>query len=230
MKKIIIAAIFITNAVFAQKVTVLSGEDKLDETNRKGLYAIIELDEDFVKSAWTKKLKEFGSMKSRAGLYTVDQASIGAISPTFIKIISKTEVTTKGIKVFYALDLGDAYVTLDGDKSKYNEAEKILHDFGVAVYLADINEQIKEAEKVLMSSVRDQERMIAKGENIRGNILDNRQEKMKLEKRLVDNANQYKQLKTDSTQNVQNQAATAETVEKMKKAVEAVRSKISKVE
>ena len=128
------------------------------------------------------------------------------------------------------MDLGDAYVTSEGDKSKYKEAEKILHDFGVAVYLADINEQIKEAEKVLMSSVRDQERMIAKGESIRGNVIDNRQDKVKWEKKLEDNANQYKQLKIDSTQNVQNQAATAETVEKMKRAVEAVRSKISKVE
>jgi hypothetical protein len=216
--------------LFAQKVSVLEGEEKIDEMKKKGLYTILELDEDLVKSMWSKKLKEYGSLKSKSNTYIVEQASIGAISAGFIKILSKTEVTTKGVKVFYSLDMGDSYITADGDNGKYKEAEKILHDFGVSVYLADINNQIKDAEKVLMMSVRDQEKMISKGESIRSNILDNRQEKTKLEKRLEDNSNQYKQLKVDSTQNVQNQAAAAETVEKMKRAVEVVRNKINKVE
>jgi hypothetical protein len=230
MKKIIVAIFMISYSVMAQKVTVMEGEESINDVKRKGLYTIIELEEDFVKSAWTKRIKEFGSMKTKSGTYIVEQASIGAISPAMIKIASKVDVTTKGIKVFYSLDLGDAYISDDGDKGKFNEAVKILHDFAVTAYLDDINEQVKEAEKILKLSVRDQEKMISKGESIRTSILDNRQEKIKFEKKLEENAFQYKQFKIDSTQNVQNQAAAVETVEKMKRAVEAVRGKISKVE
>ena len=232
MKKIwlIFICFLIGGACFSQKVTISESEEQVDGMKKKGLFTILELDEDVVRSAWNKKLKEYGGVRNKSGIYMMDQATMASISSTFVKVISKVEPTMKGTKVWYALDLGDAYVSSNGDHGKFREAERILKDFGVSVYLMDINEQIRQAEKVLMSSVRDQERMISKGDNIRSNIVGNRQEKVKLEKRLADNVVEYKQLQSDSTINIQNQAATTETVEKMKKAVEAVRSKISKVE
>ncbi|MDX2188485.1 MAG: hypothetical protein SFY32_01365 [Bacteroidota bacterium] len=215
---------------FGQKVTVAESDEIIEDVKRKGLYTVLELDLDDVKQGWTKKMKEWGSFKNKSGTYIVEQGTIASISSTFVKIISKVEATSKGSKVWFAIDLGDAYVTSSGDASKYKEAEKLLHDFGVAMYIADINDQIKEAEKVLASSVKDQEKLINKGEKLRSDILSNRQEKVKLEKKLTDNAIEYKQLQSDSVTNLQNQAAASEVVEKTKKAVEAVRAKVSKVE
>lgn len=214
----------------AQKVEVKELSMTIDNTARVGMSTVLELDLEFVEGLWKKHLKKYGSVKSRNGILYVEQATMPTITLSNVKVISKLEATDKGTTVWYSLDLGNAYVNASGDKTQYQEATKLLHDFGVSAYLADINEQIKEAERILSLSVKDQEKTISKGESLQNSIQKNRQEKTKLEQRLVDNAVEYKQLIADSVQNYQNQKFAAENVEKMKRAVEAVRAKVTKVE
>jgi hypothetical protein len=215
---------------FGQKVSVIESEEVTDEIKRKGISTVLEIDVEVVKEAWTKKLKEFGNTKAKSWGYLVEQANIATISASLIKIYSKIEPTSKGTKIWWALDLGDVYLSSSADKSKFDEAVKLLHDFGVNLYIQDINIQIKEVEKVLSFAVKDQEKMMVKAESIRSSIARNRQEKMKLDQRLAENLLEYKLQVTDSIQNVKNQIASTENVDKMKKAVEAVKAKISKVE
>lgn len=230
MKKIILIALMASNIAFAQKVTVAEGEEKAEDLPRKGLYTLLELDEDVVKREWNRKLKEFGSVRTKSGVYILEQAKILSISETPIKVLSKVDHSMKGTKVWIAVDLGTSFITKDGEPAKYKELEKIVHDFGVNMYIADINEQIKEAEKVLENNVKEQEKQISKGENIKNNIAKNRNYKLSLEKKIVETDSLYRNLKFDSIQNVQNQKASAESVEKMKRAVDLTRAKINKVE
>lgn len=215
---------------YSQKVIVTEQEEKVDEMKRKGLAIMLELDEEVVRKEWLKKLREYGSVKTKSGAILVEQANMPNVSMTPIKIISTVQNNTKGTKVWYAIDLGDAYVTADGDKTKYNEASKVLHDFGVNMYIQDINEQIKEAEKVLAGAVKEQERLITKGESIKSSIGKNRLEKIKLQQKIAETDSTYKTMKVDSLQNVQNQKAATENVDKMKRAVDMVKNKITKVE
>jgi len=214
----------------AQKVVVTETEEKADEMKRKGLLIMLELDEEVVRREWQKKMRELGSIKTRSGAILVDQANMTSISISPVKLISTVQNNVKGTKVWYAIDLGDAYVTSTGDQVKFNEASKFLHDFGVALYIQDINEQIKEAEKVLANVVKEQERMILRGENLKNSINKNKTEKLRLQLKLAENDSTYRIIKIDSLQNVQNQKGSAENVEKMKRAVDIVKNKITKVE
>ncbi len=225
-----IALLTIAFQINAQKVVVIETEEKADEMKRKGLSIMLELDEEVVRKEWQKKMRELGGMKTRSGAILVDQANMPAISISPVKLISTVNINVKGTKVWYAIDLGDAYVTSAGDQAKYNEASKFLHDFGVALYIQDINEQIKEAEKVLSNAVKEQERMMVKGENIKNSITKNRAEKLKWQQKFAENDSIYKIIKIDSLQNLQNQKATSENVDKMKRAVDIVKNKITKVE
>ncbi len=231
MKKIIFACfIFLSLGSIAQKVVVSETEERVDEMKRKGLSILLELDEADVKREWQKKLREFGSYKTKGATMLVEQANIPSVSLTPVKVISTVKNGETGTKVWLAIDLGDSYVTADGDKTKFNEASKILHDFGVNLYIQDINEQIREAEKVLGNSVKEQERLMLRGENIKRTVVKNRLEKVRLEQKLHDNDSTYKLIRADSLQNVNNQKASTENVEKMKRAVDLVKSKITKVE
>lgn len=214
----------------AQKVIVTETEEKIEEMKRKGLSAIIELDEEGLRKNWIKKLKEYGTLKTKGSAIIVEQANLPALSQTPVKIISTVQTTPKGTKIWWAIDLGDAYVTADGDKNKYDAASKILKDFGIAQYIDDINQQIKEAERVLSQSVREQEKLIQKGDNINSSIEKNRNEKIKLIQKIAETDSSYKKLKGDSLQNVLNLKAAAENVDKMKRAVEIVKDKIKQLE
>ena len=226
---LILLCLVISNS-FAQKVVVSETEETCEDLKRKGISTILEIDVDVVKEAWLKKMKEFGSTKSRSWGYLVEQANVATISHTLVKLYTKVEPTLKGTKIWWSIDLGDAFVGSDNDKAKFNEAVRILHDFGVNQYIQDINIQIKEAEKILSFAVKDQEKMMVKAESIRSSIARNRQEKMKLEQKLAENQLEYRLQVADSAQNIKNQTASTENVEKMKKAVEAVKAKISRVE
>ncbi|MDX2196848.1 MAG: hypothetical protein NW207_10550 [Cytophagales bacterium] len=226
---IIILFIF-AGSLHGQKVVVTDSEERIDNMLRKGMAIFMDLDIDFVQNAWQKRLKEIGKYSKKNNNYFIDEANMPGISATPLKVVSKIEQSAKGVKVWYCIDKGTEYVSSDGDKKHYDEAVKILHDFGVQTYLADINNQLKDAEKVLLSSVKEQEKIIFKGQKIKENMVDNRQDSVKLVQKMNENSMAYKQLRSDSVANYQNQMAASENVEKMKKAVELVRAKIKTVE
>ncbi|TAF72756.1 MAG: hypothetical protein EAZ53_14970 [Bacteroidetes bacterium] len=230
MKKVIFITIISIGFSFGQKVLVNETEEKIDEIRRIGVSTNLELDEDNIKDAWEKKLKEWGSYKYKNKIYTIEKAFLPTVSTVPMRLISKVETTRQGVKVWFTLDDGSQYLSSQATPKPFAEAKKILHDFGFEQYIADINEQIKDAEKVLSNSVREQEKMIDKGQDIRNSIVENRNEKIKFEKKIKEGEQMYLQLKSDSLANIANQAITTENVEKMKRSVEVVRSKISKVE
>lgn len=230
MRLIILISLFSTTIGFSQKVIVSETPEMINEKNVMGLSTLLELDEDLVRDAWEKKLKEWGGYKTKSKIYTCEKAFVPLIANTQFKIISKVLTTKKGVKVWFAFE--DSLVILNAttNPKEYASSSKLLHDFGLEQYILDINNQLKDAEKVLSSTVKEQEKMISKGESIRSSIIDNRSDKAKYEQKLRDNEKEYKILKSDSTSNIVNQKAANENVEKMKRSVEVVRSKISKVE
>lgn len=206
-----------------EKSMVLAG------VSRTGMSTVLELDYDDVEKAWLKKLKDYGKYTSEKGVYTVESCVIPSISSTAVRIISTVVKTSKGAEVFWAIDMGTSYVSRTTPK-EFTEASKILHDFGVQCYIDDINEQIKEAESVLSTSVKNQEKLANNGENLQKNVDSNRKKKKEYEQNIIDLDKEYDQLLKDIEQNKMDQTAAAQEVERLKKALESVKSKLTLVE
>jgi len=230
-KKSIIFSAFLLffQLTYAQKVVVQESETTIETVAKKGLQTLLLLEEEDVAKAWQKKLKEFGKVDANEHLYKMETALIPSISDKPVRILSQLTQTDKGTMIFFAIDLGTNMLTSE-NKDQYAQAEKILHDFGVMLYREDINEKIKEAEKVLTKTVEVQEKKLKEAEDLKRKIEKNKLQKIQLEQKLVDNANELVQLNQRTEQNKLDQEAAAKDVEKVKRQMEAVKTKLTQVE
>jgi len=223
-------AIFISALSYAQKIKVSETTEEVEKITRTGLSVLIELDEKTVEKAWQRHLKNYGKVDNTKGVYTLPVANVSAISSSPCRIVSIVKSSGKGSTVWYAIDMGDAHVTSSGSSSAYKAAERILHDFAAQCYRDDINEQIKDAEKALNTSVKTHDKEVREGQNLVEDVEKNKQNKINLEQKLKDNAAELDQLQKDIAKNKTDQASAAQDVEKMKKAVEVVREKLNHIE
>lgn len=227
---LIFSILLISINAYSQKVNVTEKDETIETTLRHGLSIQLVLEAEDVQKAWIKKLKEFGKVESVGDIYKVESALITSISPTPVRLISQLTKTDKGVYVFYAIDLGTNYLSFANDSLKYRIAEKILHDFGVMLYHEDINEDIKNAEKVLQKTVSAQERIVNEGIDTRKKIDKNKLQKQQLEQKLKENAQELINLEEQIEKNKLNQEKAAKDVEKVRKALETTRERLSKVE
>lgn len=232
MKKLLVLLIglAIATGAYAQKIKVEGVEESVNGVPRKGLGVEIQLEKKLIEKMWEKKLKDFGKVESSKGTYMVNGGNMSGVSSTPVNIISQIKESKSGYMVWYAIDLGDSYVTADNKKGSYRDAERILKEFAAACYTEDINNQINDAQKALDKTVRDQEKKVKEGENLVKEVGDNGKEKQKLEEKLKENAEELKKLQAEIEQNKKDQAAAAQEVEKMKLAVEAVKAKLDKID
>jgi hypothetical protein len=231
MRQLLAFALLFSIYTFAsgQKIKVLESTENIEKIPRTGLSTIIELDDDEVEDEWKKQLKNYGKVENSKGVYTVAIANVPSISSTPCRITSIVKSSGKGTQVWYSIDLGNSHVSSSGNSSAYKAAEKILNDFAVLCYRDDINAQIKDAEKALANSVKDQEKEVKEGQQLVSDVEKNKQEKIALEQKIKDNAAQAIQLQKDIVQNKTDQATAATEVEKMKKAVEVVKTKLTTI-
>ena len=217
-------------SVQAQKIKVSESTEEVQQITRTGMSTVIELDAKDVQKAWQKQLKNYGKLDVSNGVITVPVANVSAISSSPCRIVSTVKSNSKGATVWWAIDMGDAHVTASGNNSAYRSAERILHDFAAECYRDDINEQVKDAEKALNASVKNQDKQVREGENLVKDVAKNKQDKANLEQKLKDNAAELEQLQKDIAKNKTDQATAVQETEKMKKAVEVVRAKLNGIE
>jgi hypothetical protein len=213
----------------AQKISINESSEIIDKITRSGLGTVIELDQKNVTKAWEKHLKNYGKVESSKGVFTIQVAKIPSVSSQPCKIYSEVKNTKKGALVWWAIDLGDHFVTSSNDRSAFKSAEKILQEFAYSAYVEDINEQIKDAEKALSGAVKSHEKEIKNGERLVSDVDKNKKEKEKLQAALEQNAKDLDQLHKDIESNKKDQKAANEEVEKMKKAVEVVKQKVNNI-
>lgn len=223
------ALLLVANFVLAQKPTVSEGQEILNDITRTGMFTVVNLDNKTLDKAWEKKLKEYGKVSSSKGIYTITGAEIPGVTSKPAQVYSVVKKEKNGTKIWWAIDLGTSFVTSSTNSGAYSGASKILSDFAIASYKEDINIQIAEAEKELGKTVKEYEKEVTNGQNLAKSVERNKQEKAALEQKLIDNANELKQLEKDIQTNKTDQEKAASEVEKMKKAVEVVKSKLDQV-
>jgi hypothetical protein len=222
MKKLIsiltLAALSLATAVAQKNIDVVSKDYEVEKIKRTGLSVTIELSEKVVSDLWKKQIKEYGKVESKKNVYWIEVANIPAISGSPVKLYSATEGSGKGTMVWLAIDMGDKHVVEGGEG--YAAAKKFLRDFAISCYKADLEDQIKEAEKAFSSAEKTSEKVIKEGEKLVSNLENNASEKIKLEEAIKKNASDKVQLEKDQEQNKKDQSSAKADVEKMKKALE----------
>lgn len=191
---LLLLTFFLTISFSAQSqksVEVVSGHAQVLQVDRQGMQVTIGLDEKFVTKNWLQKLKEYGKVESEKGGYVIHGAAIPGI--TQASTIYSTVFSGKtGTVVFWAIDMGDGYVT--ENHTHYVHAKNKLKEFALSAYIADINVQIAAAEATLNSSVKNQEKLSKQGESLKNDAQKNVKEKADLEKKLIDNEKELKVL------------------------------------
>lgn len=185
---------FLVTAQTKKDIAVMPGHSEIQQVDRKGMQVLIELDGKFVSKNWAQKLKEFGKVETDKGNFIIHGASIPEIS-TACTVYSNVISTSKGVFVFWAIDLGSEYI-VEGH-AKYADAKKKLRDYAAGIYIADVNVQIAAAESALNSSVKNQEKLVKLSETLKSNTQKNAKEKTDLEKKLDDNAKELKTLQSE---------------------------------
>ena len=213
-------------SVFSQgKVDVYESDKKVDKILRTGIALEVALDRKFVKELWRKKLKEYGKV---AGDMSVEIATIPAVSSNNVHLISEVESVGKGCKVWVAIDLGDTW--LSKGSAAYKGMEKILNDFGNSCYRADIYEQIKEAEKNLEKKVKEDEKIIKKGDQLVNELDKNAKNKIKLEEEIKKNGEDKITLEEDIEKNKKEQEQSKKTVKEFRKQLDEVKLKLEQIQ
>lgn len=228
MKKlfIIISLFFSIYFGFAQKVDVISLDQKIERIPRAGIATYIELDKRGVESLWKKNLKQYGKVEKEKGVYYVNFAKINEISNT-VRILSKVESTSQGTMIWFSIDNGERYIKKG--ETNYKIAEKILYDFGIMAYRDDVMDQVKDAEKAHAKAIRNQEKTVKKGENLSNSLRKNGEEKVRLENALVKNAENKKELEQNIEQNKADQKKAYKDVEQMQNSLDAVKEKLNHI-
>lgn len=231
MKKFLTTLIIccsLSAVALAQKVSVKEAIQSVTDVACPGMVTLIELEPKVVEKAWSKKIKEFGKAESSRGVYLVKVALIPEISPNAVKVYSKLNSDSKGTTVFMAIDLGDEFLT--PGKAEYETARRILHDFAVMLYREDMNEQIKEAERAVLTTVKSHERKTQDGKNLEHKLAKNKEEKKKLEQALIDNAKEHERLLKEIEQNKLQLEATFEEIGKVRKLAEIKKNKLAEIQ
>ncbi len=216
MKKILAVLSFALATIsFSQNydVNVTDHTGMVGKMHHAAVAVTIELDKDEVKSAWKKRMKDFGKVEYSNGTFKIEQASIKQVSPTALRVLSKVETTNKGTRICVSLNTGDGYAN-SGDKG-FNGVKNILEDFAKELYQEDIQRQIDDAEKALVDAQKNQEKVIATGDQLEKDIQKNEEEHVELEQGIE--------------QNKVDQEAAVKNLADMEKALEIVKGKLDQV-
>lgn len=211
----------------AQTVTVTESDQKVEKIVRTGHAISLELDEKFVEKLWKKECKEFGKSSKSGKIMVFEAGIIPSLSTMPIKILTKVEGGKNGTIVWMAVDMGSEWIT--ASHPKYASLQKILHDFGVKAYTADINKDIEAAEAALNKASKDFDKSTKEGEKLAKSHAQNAEKKIQLEKQLTDNASEKVQLEKDIEQNTKDKEAGEKAVQKMTKALEDQKARLSNV-
>lgn len=220
---------------FAQQFHVSESEIEIKGVPRKGQQILIQLDSREIEKAWDNHLREkagkiivpisFPKSPGAKGITVLEKVHIDTISKNPIRILSKVEASPEGTRVWWTLDLGNAYVSKDGTPEQFAAAEHFLQDFARKAYREDLKRQVEEAEKVLQQAQQEHSRVMRQADALKRDLERNAQRKQELEEELTRNAKELTRLTTEVENNLRQQEAARQEIENMKKAVEQVKAR-----
>jgi chromosome segregation ATPase len=178
MKKILILPAFIISlSAFSQSISVKEGNEKFSTGSQNAVVTTIyENNANDVINEWKKILKDFKNEKVKEDNNEVfgDNIIVKDWGNNPVDFYTKFEEnkSAKTVKMMVAVDLGGAYLSSSGDKSKYNFVEKMVKDFAVKQTKAPLEEAVKDAEKLLAKKEDQQKDLEKDNKNLHDDIID----------------------------------------------------------
>ncbi|WP_254562652.1 hypothetical protein [Dyadobacter diqingensis] len=155
------AVILSLTAVSLRAQSVSPGKQTIDKQEYFGLNLNQNISEKYLSKYWESYLDKFGKVKSKRGVYTIEKASVPAVSSAPVQITSQINSGKDLSQVFLALYVNGQYVTNASDDS-YKSAETILKDF--ADY-ASVREEARVADEIFVSSEKSYQKQTKENDN-----------------------------------------------------------------
>ncbi len=221
--------------MFAQTVEVISTTETVKGQKVDALKTTLLIsDIRKVEKQWNTFLKNFGKIQLSDGVLFVEQAIIEGISASVtsssdVTCYSRITLKEEGTEIWWAIQMGDQFLGPSNKETKFQRAEKLLHQFGVDVYVNEINEDIGEADRVIENAAKEYDRLLRLSTNLDKRLEKNRYDKIRLEEKLVENINDSTQIVLQMQQNTIDQENALLEIEKLKQARESIRAKLKEV-
>ncbi len=227
---LIALSIMYVKPIAAQKVSVYETKKNVDGEFRVGMATVILLDQEFVEKIWNRSLREYGKLSAKKGYAVIEQALIPQVSSAPVKLYASSgKSANQGVEVWWSI-IKDGEALSPSKSADYKEAEKLLADFARKCYIEDINKDIEQAEKALMTTVKAYEKKISEGQGLEKQLSRNLADSITLVQKTMENLTQRDQLRKDLDQNGKDQIVANQEVEKMRRARDLIREKLTKVE
>jgi len=167
-------------------------------------------------------LKQYRPEKvSGKGEIFADNVNISSISENTVDIYAKTNQIKENVTTFIvSFDLGGIF--LDVDHLNYKSAERIVYDFAVKTTTLGIENEIKEAEKVLLKEEKAFEKIVKENDRLHSEI-DKNNTALETAKSNIKKAE--KAIET----NIVTQESAQKLIEEQKEAVQAIVNKLKNI-
>ncbi|MBS1647619.1 MAG: hypothetical protein JST67_09795 [Bacteroidetes bacterium] len=179
MKKQIITALFAASCAlsWAQGIKVRESNESFSNGNHNALSVNIYMaDVSKVEKEWKSLMKDYGYQKSgdSKGEYYFDNVVFKQIGNNPVDVYSKAtfQKADKLVMLTAAYDLGGAYLSSSAQSDKFDFLKKMMYDFSVKLSKAEIDEQIKDATKILQTHQNKQADLEKENKNLANDIDD----------------------------------------------------------
>ena len=229
--KTLLTSVFLVLAVsmssFAQIKSTIKEESR---PNSNGTFNALVMELPGVSSkeaekAWNKYVKKYKSktkFERRANEYITDDATIKDMSDNTVDIIAKIEEQGEGSRIVVWYNLGVSYLSSKDFGERYPAGEKLLRDFARTVSMDMIEEELKEAEKLLKQQEGDLQKLEKDEKQRTKDIEDYKNTIKKMEQNIKDAENDVKEAK-------ENQVTKKSEIEEQKKIVDEIKKRLDAV-
>jgi hypothetical protein len=209
---------------FGQTVKVTTENIQIKGENAEGYEVILDGTAKEVEDQLLKFLKPVGKSKRVEDAYAYSLPLINGknyTSPLYAIVRDKG----KGA-AWLGIRLSEWPKNIDSLK---REIEKMAYDFGVAFYKDKIQLQIDESNRALQTVERQQQKLQNQNKDLNSKLENNKAEKIRLEKALIDNKLEFDALTVKIEQNKKDQDSVAVANEQIKKVIDMQKEKQRKV-
>lgn len=213
--------------LFAQKVTVNKGNERVKGSNMSGYATELTGTIEEISTSYTKYLKTFGKIKSSGSQSQLSGAEISFTqytSPLYANTRSQGEKTI----VWVGLNPNE-WPTPEQAEQALKELEKVVYDFGVKFYRDKVQVDIDESVRAQQAAERQTLRLQNENKNLNSRLDFNQKEKIRLEKLLAENKLEYENLLLAIAKNKKDQDSVSVATDQIKKMVELHKERQKKI-
>ena len=184
MKKVVLLLSLITFAAwipaFSQTSVTVTGQMRfVNEDECDGYVAFVNLPFKDVNAYLKKRLNSYGKNEGKKGTLVYRNAKVVGMHE-LVTVYAQTDKGKKGVSEVWLGILTD-------DNQSHQEAEKMLYDIVIYMYQSEADKKVDAAQK-------DYDKAIATGISLNTKLVDNKNEKLKLEADLDKNSHDHLKL------------------------------------